>query len=62
MISHGQQSGLGPREEPINDRVGYQTGEVAAAPSEGLSGGTHAEHNVQIVAALAHEVVPAVVR
>ena len=58
VVGYGRQRALGPREEPVDDGVVDEAGEVAAAAAQRLACGAHGQHDVEVVQALVDEVVP----
>ena len=56
--SHSMQGLFGPRLEPIDAGIVHKSWEVSTPGSQGISDRWHREDNVQVVAALGHEVLP----
>jgi hypothetical protein len=57
-ISHINERLLGPLHEPVDGRVGNESGEVAAAFAETVAGGREAKAQMQVVLQFVELVVP----
>ena len=55
---HGVQGLLGPGREPVDAAVVHESREVSAARAQYVPHGRHGQHDVQVVGALVHEVLP----